>query len=75
MGTYAVSKIEEYLNKYGNWTKNKKWALSLGILDANTLKTSELNKKLAQVLYNKQYCVDSSGKLLKRLNAHIQRAL
>lgn len=64
MTTRSFQAIENYLNKFGDYAKNRKQALSLGIIDANSLKPADLNKKLAQKLYDMGWCVDHSGKLL-----------
>jgi len=63
--TSQLTLIENYLNKYGDLFRNRKQALSLGIVDANSLKPAELNKRLAQKLYDMGWCVAESGKLLE----------
>lgn len=65
MATRSPVSIEQYLTKYGDWSRNKKLAQQVGILEAPTLKPAELNKRLAQRLYELGYCVSESGKLLE----------
>ena len=65
MATRSPASIEQYLSKYGDWSRNKKLAQQVGIAEANTLKPADLNKRLAQRLYELGYCVHESGKLLE----------
>ena len=65
MATRSPVSIEQYLMKYGDWSRNKKLALQVGILEANALRPADLNKRLAQRLYELGYCVNESGKLLE----------
>ena len=65
MATRSPASIEQYLSKYGDWSRNKKLAQQVGIAEANTLKPADLNKRLSQRLYELGYCVHESGKLLE----------
>lgn len=66
MSTRSPQAIEQYLNRFGDYLHNRRRALQLGITDANTLRPAELNKRLAQKLYELGYCVSPAGQLLEQ---------
>lgn len=65
MSSRSVQSIRQYLDRYGDLFSNRKRAVSVGMVDANSLQLNELNTRLAQKLYDLGWCVNTSGKLLE----------